>query len=169
MSQIVEEWAARLASVATPDEIDVAPYQARAFVEGGEAWASVLRPPHERVGAAFAAGDMVSAFPLVLMAVANASSFAVLVLGNKNVGSCLSLIKNALTLADLRRTKEDVTTSASPDVAQVKNLIDRIGATLRASGLSEDNADLMTYRIVRAMLEDPDGATTFLKSLSSGR
>ncbi len=74
-SEIVDTVALKIAQEATPDEIDLAPIMAQAFIQGGKEKAELFKREQGSVVGGFGSGGLIALFPWILKALAQNSPF----------------------------------------------------------------------------------------------
>ena len=171
--EVIEQWTVRLAEVAVPDEVDLAPAIADAYIQGGPA-REALYAPSDDISGAFGPIDMVLIMPRVLKGIYTAGRWILPLLASKELGNVLSAVKDAIALksATQKRTSPTLppstpakTLPTTPPYDALKKTIDIINHELKGAGLSNDHADLITFRIIDALLADPQGGTEFINYL----
>lgn len=176
------EWAVLLAREVAPEEEELAPLMAEAFAAGGEARAELFATSGAVPGG-FSVGDVPTVVPLVLQSLAAAAPVLLGALSSSVVGDLLGCIKTGLSVAEVR-AKADATltagaargaASAMPAAAAVpegagyaplKRVIDTMSSELQSQGLNADQSDLVTLRVLRRLLEQPQDAAQFVGQLS---
>ncbi|MET8853214.1 hypothetical protein [Amycolatopsis sp. NPDC004625] len=156
MSDEVIGWALRLAAEVAPDEAELVPPMTAAYVAGGAA----RRELFARTDAAPGGFDVTAPivlFPHVLAAVTLTAPAIWTALGG-NASSVSTLLKNLGDLWDRRRAKQ----APEPQVLELNRLIDAISTELAAAGVPETDSEVLTFRIVRALIKDGAGTRAFL-------
>jgi hypothetical protein len=174
---IVAEWSIRLAHEVAPDEIELAPLIAQAFIEGGEARRELFAKSGNMLGG-FSAGDVATIMPFALRAVSFAGLGIASLLTSPLLVEFLACIKGALTIQETRlrvKNRENQPQAGSPlgeplipprDIYKpLREITEVIGRELRGSGIGDDHSDLLTFRILKALMEDPKGASEFVQQL----
>ncbi|MCZ7568718.1 MAG: hypothetical protein M5U01_09015 [Ardenticatenaceae bacterium] len=176
---VIESWSIKLAQEVAPDEVDLAPLMAEAFRTGGKAREELFQSSGGTVGA-FAPGDVISVMPPLYQSMFAVAPIFIAVLSSDAVKGCLDAVKNALTVIELRMKAEKLApgpaeTTVKPAVppgdayAPLRRVIDTMRGELQSSGLSAEKADVITLRALKALLEEPQGATQFVQQLSESR
>jgi hypothetical protein len=163
----IVSWALRLADEVVPNEVELSPSMVTAYVAGGaERDELFLRP--RSVPAGFDVGVVLVVFPHVLAAIAVAGDSVWNLLGG-NVSSVTTLLKNVSDLWDRRKRHTSAPTTApasKQDFPDLGRLIDTIDTQLTAVGIESTESELMTFRIVRALIADGAGTRAFLTAVS---
>lgn len=172
---IVNQWALKLADAAVPDEIDLAPALADAYQKGGDAREALYEKANGRsVVGAFGASDMLLVLPWIFRGLSLAAKKLLSLLTSDELNNMISAVKEAIALKEAMENnpQNDASpiTPASPllngqTYPALKQTIDILGHELRIAGLSEDQADLTTFRVVKALLEEPESGTEFVNCL----
>ena len=168
---IVDQWAVKLAEAAVPDEIDLAPAVAEAYQQGGESRQSLYIKANSRsVAGAFGASEMLLVLPWIFKGIALAAQRLLSLLGSDELGNTISVVKEAIALrASLEKTAQAfpavVPVSSTPAAPELKLIIDVMGREMRAAGLTNNQADLISFRVVDALLEDRESGAEFVNCL----
>lgn len=170
---VIHEWSVRLASEVAPDEAELAPIMTDAFVSGGKD-EKELFAKGKNVASAFGLADMVIIFPFVLAGVGTAAPQLIKAFGSPMVDDYLSCIKNILSFFDIRKTNE--TASERPKLpsdepyALLRQISDVVYKELRKSKrLSDEDCAAISFRILRVLLEEPKGASAFVRAVAKER
>jgi hypothetical protein len=182
----VSTWATKLAEEATPDEVDLAPIMAQAYISGGKEREELFRQSGGIPGA-FGAETIVILFPYILDAIQAAGPYLLSFLGSISgsfasaqpviggISQLLGAIDTLLAVAHFskREEKKKSLPQENQQLARFKERYEdfqRISALLREElvkkGIDKDQADLLCYRILKAMLEDPSRATQFTEEVA---
>lgn len=176
---VIEAWSVRLAEEVAPDEVDLAPLMAEAFRAGGKAREELFHSSERALGG-FAPGDVVSVMPPVYQSIFAAAPLLIAVLSSDAVKGCLDAIKNALTVIELRMRAQKAASPSSETTpkptmppgdayAPLRRIIETMRTELESSGLSDEQVDIVTFRALKALLEEPQGATQFVQELAGSR
>jgi hypothetical protein len=157
----VARWAERLARASVPEEVDLAPAMAEAFVRGGADRADLFRQAGAVPGG-FSPGDLLAVFPYILSA-AGVAGHTLWALVGGDASNASTLIRNLDELwnrsRDRRRAKA---TDHDTTYADLSEAIATIETQLVQSGIEPERSELLTFRVVRALIEDEAGTRAFL-------
>jgi hypothetical protein len=174
MADLVTQWATKLAQATAPDEIFLAPAIASAYLEGGEKRAVLFKQEDTNLAGAFGPGTVAALLPWILRGIVTASTWFSELLTSDEFGKALTVVKDTVELSEKFKPEDDKATSpqaaieALPDVApytSLKRIMDVMGAELRSAGIPEDQADLITFRVLNSLLEEPQSANQFVQQL----
>lgn len=169
MTEEIGGWATRLAEAVAPDEADLAPDIAAVFVAGGKGRAELFRTS-AAVPGGFDAGAVLAIFPFVLSAVTAAGPAIQAFLGS-GVTGVPGMVKDVMDLRDRYRHREAEPEKAAPESQRAYQALDRvfdvIEAELGKAGIEPDQRELLSYRIVRSVLDDLGGTREFLDAASN--
>jgi hypothetical protein len=186
MNDTVSKWAKKLAEEATPDEVDLAPIMAQAYISGGKEREELFRQSGGVQGA-FGAETVVILFPYILDAIQAAGPYLLNFLGSISgffagaqpvIGGTSQLLGAINTLLAIthfskREEKKQSLPHENQELARFKERYEEfqsISTLLREEllrkGIDEDEADLISYRILKAMLEDPSRAAQFTEEVA---
>ena len=180
---VLDVWAHKLAEEVAPQESDLAPLWVQAFAEGGAARRELYASAGATAGG-FLPGVATPVLPVVLQALSGVAAAIVPALASKYAADFLGCVKNGLTVMELNQRAKQSPLHNRPSAAgpapqpaipsgdtyaPLKRLVEAMGRELRAQGLSEEQCDLVTFRALKALLEEPQGAAQFVQQLSSAR
>jgi hypothetical protein len=167
-SVIVDAVALKIAEEATPDEIDLAPTMVQAFIQGGKEKAELFKREQGSVVGGFGPGGLIALFPWILKALAQNGPFIYQLL-TTDVSDLVSLLNSTLDLRDKISDSQKIKSLPDNPYQPLKVVMQTVSAELKVSGLPEDQCDLITYRVIRALLENPEDSTVFIKTLEGGK
>lgn len=181
----IGDWSSRLArevdeTLGTAEE-PLAPLIAEAFLEGGASREELFRPAEGTVGA-FGAGGMVALLPTLLQSLVLAAPALIALMASDGISRALILVNNGISLALIGkrggqllapeageqpepRTVSNLSERDLESIRQVTALVER---ELRRCRIAEEKCELISLRVLKALLEDPAGTTAFLNG-ASGR
>lgn len=162
---LIETWALKIAEEATPEEVDLAPIMAKAFVAGGREKVEMFRRSGGAVHGAFGAEVAAAVFPFILQGIVLAWGPLQWLL-TSNVMSNLGAINDLLGIKDRLQRKRHEESLPDTTFASLKQVNAIVSEELRAAGLRPERCELITYRVLKRMLEDPTGAAEFSKEIA---
>jgi hypothetical protein len=166
-SEVIDEIALKIAEEAVPDEIDLAPIMAQAFIQGGKEREELFKREEGSVTGGFGTGEFIAAFPWILKGLVKSGSFLFQLL-TTDVADIASLINDVLDIREKVNRKKKIESLPEHPYKPLKTVIDTISTELESSGLSQEQCDLITYRVLRALLDNPDESTVFIQALRGG-
>jgi hypothetical protein len=167
---MLEQWATQLAAEIAPDEAALAPLVAQAYAAGGDQRAELFRAAQGTPGA-FGAGEVLAVLPFAFKALAVTAPPLLALLSSDIVSDVVESAKTALNLAELTagvgtRLKRHGDYAAGPNMELVRTVLTEIPHELRAAGLSEDQCNATTLRMLRVLVQDPEAGRRALTELS---
>lgn len=176
----IGEWSVRLAREVAPEEVDLAPLWAEAFVAGGRERRDLHAEASSAVGG-FGAEGMAAVMPAVLQALSASAGFVMSALASRYAGDFLGCVKNGLSLIELRNRAEkaldpekgEAGAADPPGVPPgatyepLRRVVRTMGQELRASGLDDDRSDLITFRVLQKLLGEPKDAGEFVQEVAA--
>jgi len=176
----IRDWSVRLAHEVAPEEADLAPLWAEAFVAGGRERDDLRAAGGSAVGG-FGAEGIAAVMPVVFQALAASAGVVMSALASRHAGDFLGCVKNGLALLELRGRAEKA--AGKPKDAEadppgvpgeatyepLRRVIRAMGHELRASGMDDDRSDIITFRVLRTLLEEPQGAEGFVQEVAAAR
>ncbi|MDQ7858492.1 MAG: hypothetical protein QN174_03180 [Armatimonadota bacterium] len=171
--QIVELWAEKIALEVAPGEAELAAMYAHAFVAGGSRRADLFRRAPGGPPGAFGPAGVPALTPLVLQAVQDYAPGLLVVLSSGYAERAVRVIRDLLGIRDSLASKGSKSSSgkaapASP-LAPVKDFMDTLTRELQAANLSREQSEVIAYRVLRAMLEEPAEAARFVQHVAAVR
>ena len=164
---INETWATKIAEEVAPEEVDIAPLMVQAFINGGHERDDLFRKTNGGTLGAFGVGDVFALTPWILQSIAGAATVIYSLLSSGILDKFLSAIQDLISIHDkLLRKKQSESLPDNP-FAPLKHVISAISKELEAANIPEDHRDLITYRVLRVLLDDPQGAAVFVKNLEA--
>ena len=115
----IRDWSVRLAHEVAPEEADLAPLWAEAFIAGGQARSDVRAAGSSAVGG-FGAEGVAAVMPVVLQAMAGSAGMVMSALASRHAGDFLGCVKNGLSLLELRDRAEKAASKPKKDEAEPK-------------------------------------------------
>lgn len=161
---VVATVASKIATEAAPDEIDLAPIMAQAYIQGGQSREELFKQRQGSLAGGFGPGGIIALFPWILKAIANNVPLIYKIL-TTNVADLLDLVNNLLDLPGKLKRQETLKALPESPYQPLKTVINTISQELEASGLSQDQVDLTTFRIVKALLENPQESKIFIETI----
>jgi hypothetical protein len=170
-TDVVSVWSIRIAEEAAPDEVDLAPIMAQAYIRGGKEREELLRQSGGGVHGAFGAEIAIALFPAILSAIEVVGPHLVSFLKGVTISAQDSYYfagaLNALvSIGSHFRRKKEAESLPDDRYAPLKYISDALTDELRKAGVEGDQADLITFRVLRKMMEDPSGATEFTNEVA---
>lgn len=176
----IRDWSVKLAHEVAPEEADLAPLWAEAFVAGGREREDLRAAGGSAVGG-FGAEGIAAVMPVVFQALAASAGVVMSALASRHAGDFLGCVKNGLALLELRDRAEKA--AGKPKDAEadppgvpgeatyepLRRVIRAMGHELRASGMDDDRSDIITFRVLRTLLEEPQGAEGFVQEVAAAR
>jgi hypothetical protein len=167
-SELIDEIALKIAEEAVPDEIDLAPIMAQAFIQGGKDKEELFKREEGSLTGGFGVGEFIAVFPWILKALVKSSPFIYKLL-TTDVADIASLINDVLDIREKVNRQKKIESLPDNPYQPLKTVINTISTELHSSGLPQEQCDLITYRVLRALLDNPDESTVFIKALERGK
>jgi hypothetical protein len=166
----IDLWATRIAEEVAPDEIDLAPSMVHAFVRGGKDKKDIFRRSRDNVPGAFGIELGMALLPLILEAIKYVGPMLSEFFTNTKdawagANSFIGALNVLLTIGSRAERKKVEEALPNDPYGHLKTVVAVMSKELRSSGLSSEQADLITFRVLRVMLEDPSGAAQFTEEI----
>ena len=170
--EALSKWAKRIASEVDPEYEPLAPMMLEAYLRGGRE-RKQLFDSAPTVGAILPDGGT-SLLPFAFLALSwIATNLSKLYRsgGISALSDLFSLWKSWLELAKTRKTM-----NAEPSVPEVQHealfslrrILDEVQQVLEKQGLPTEQCELVSYRVMKALLNEPNEAAAFVKALQNG-
>ncbi|MEA5453053.1 hypothetical protein VB780_31065 [Leptolyngbya sp. CCNP1308] len=160
----LNDWATNLAMAADPSEADLALDIVDAYIEGGASREELFTRTDTSIAGGFGPGSAIALLPLVLRGITAAGKWILTLVSADATGNVVGVVKDLLDIGKDVTPKEklDQLPDTSPYTA-LKRVIDTVGLELRTAGIEANEADLITFRVLNSLLEDPQGTATFIE------
>jgi hypothetical protein len=162
----IDTWAVKIAEAAVPQEAILAPVTVQAFMVGGEAYADLFRHDQKGTPGGLDFGTFQALFPYVLQGLSFVTPILTSVLSSVFSGIFLTFINQMLTKHEESKQKQPLAQLPDDPYRSLKHIITMMSQQLQKAGITEQKADLIVYRTLKVLLEDPEGAQQFLQKLT---
>ena len=167
-SDIIEVWSTKLAEVAAPDELDLAPLMTESFIRGGKERESLFSQQKESVLGGFGVTEVTIVFPFVLQSIATAAQFISQILSPaspvKDLMDTLNIIKNKQETTSLHQQKTELLPEEL--YTGLKTLLETFTDEILKSGLPREQCEMITYHTLMKLLEAPSSSILFVKTVA---
>jgi hypothetical protein len=163
-SNLIENIAFKIANEAVPDEIDLASEMTYAFMEGGEAKKELFQNTEGSLPGAFGTGEILVLFPLILKALSSSAPL-IWTLLNSNILELPSVINECIEIHKNLNNREKKDLLSDDPYKPLKIVITTVSAELQSTGLPQEQCDLVTYKVMRALLDCPSDSAIFIQKL----
>jgi hypothetical protein len=167
-SDLIDLVALRISEEAVPDEVDLAPVMAQAFVEGGREREELFKREQGSLVGGFGPGGLMTLFPWILKALVKNAPFIYELL-TTDVADLVSLLNDTMDLKEKFASSQKINALPDDPYQSLKIVMNTVSTELQVSGLSEDHSDLITYRVIRALIANPKESTAFIEILERGK
>jgi hypothetical protein len=161
---IIDQWAVQLAKSAVPSEVDLAPKLASAYINHGTCY-PVAPGPNTDISedpVACTPGGLLL-LPVVFNAIAAAAQVLRSLLNLSDLKDLIAIVSGALEIRD--KTRPVIVQSETASWNDLVQVINTIQGQLLITGLPEEQAELITFRVLKALLSDPNGSREFINCL----
>ncbi len=163
-SEFIDEMALKIAEVAVPDEIDLAPIMVQAFIQGRKEREELFKREEGSLVGGFGTGEIIAIFPFILNGLVKSSPL-IYELMTTDVADITSLISNVLDIREKVARKNTIQSLQDNPYQPLKTVINTISTELKLSGLPQEQCDLITYRVLQALLDNPQESTVFIQAV----
>ncbi len=163
LSPSLQQWSIYLAENVIPDESDFAPLLVNAYIAGGKQREALFKTDDAPEGS-FVPGGMVFILPHVLAGILAAAPYILNLVGSAaSINNILTTVCNILSLHD--RAKQTLVgpkpqqgnDPGQEPIHSIRRIVSIIDEQLKNTSLPDEERDCIAYRIIRALLEQPDG------------
>ena len=81
------------------------------------------------------------------------------------IGTFFETINNILEIRGRLKPKDKADILPDDPYTPLKEVIKTLSTEIKSSGISQDQSDLITFRVLRALLEDPESALIFVQKV----
>jgi hypothetical protein len=164
-NDILNIWSVKIAEAVAPFEIDLAPIMAQAFVRGGKDRKELFYKGKGDTLGGFGAGEVMAIFPWILQSITVAAPFLLTILTSGNTETFLSIIEKILNISEDIKHKEKIESLPDNPYAPLKHINDILLKELQSVNLSEEERQIVAYRVLCSLFKEPNSATKFVKKL----
>lgn len=161
LSPTLQQWSVHLAEDVIPEESDLAPFLAGAYITGGKEREALFRTDTAPEGS-FIPGGLVFVLPYVFAGIQAAAPHILSLITSASVSTALTIVCNIISLHDKMKQ-----TFATPDLQQrheqvqepvysIRQIVLVIDEHLKKTSLPEEERERIAYRVIRALLEQPE-------------
>jgi len=161
---LIENIAFKIANEAVPDEIDLASEMTNAFIEGGEAKKELFQNTEGSVTGAFGTAEIFVVFPWILKALSSSASLIGTLL-NLPILEFLTAIKECIEIYETLNNQGKKNLLSDDSYKPLKIVVTTVSAELQSTGLPQEKCDLITYKVIRALLDCPSDSAIFIQKL----
>jgi hypothetical protein len=165
--ELIEAWSVRIAQAVAPDEIDLAPEMARAFLSGGKDRAELFNTSESGSLGGFGAGDVAVIFPIVLKWIVSAGGLLITFLSAPETGTLLTTVESLINIKDKLARQKKVAELPQNPYGTLKQVQENFAAGLKATGLEQDQCEILTYRFMQTLLADPKSAQEYIQKIQA--
>lgn len=164
---ILSDLSMKIAEATVPEEIDLAPLMTDAFILGGkEREALFLKQESTEIGA-FGLIEGALIFPYILNGIAVASPFILKILHIDSDN--LKIINNFLDICVKLGLKGKNSKPSEEYSAPLKKIFEIFTSQLKTSGLSEDQCENITSKVITTLLKDPSVSVVFVEKVAGSK
>lgn len=164
---IVTDLSTKIAEATVPDEIDLAPLIAEAFIRGGKEKESLFGRQESTELGAFGLFEGMLLFPWILKGIAIASPFILKILSVDDEN--LSIINNLLGICDKLKIKEINSKLPEKYSSVLTTVFDTFSTELKASGLPDEQCEKVISNVVITLLKDPSISVIFVEKVAGSK
>lgn len=163
---LTDEWTKRIAEAAVPEEIDLAPSIARAFFSGEKERKQLFQREKKNVQGAFGVAEISLILPLILQALVSSANVLSTFISSTGLNSFLTALNTTFSFRDFGKRRQKVASLPDNPFLPLKTVLLTVSSELHTMGLSEEESDLITFRVLKKLLEDPTGASHFIQKIA---
>ena len=163
-SQGLCTWSVRIAEAVASDEVDLAPMMTEAYVAGGDARKAMFRRSKGGPPGGFGAGQATAIFPWIVRGLAVAApAVSAMLAATPYLKDFFSIVKDAL---DIHRTiQEDEAVLKDDRYETLQRAMLAVRSELETAPIPQEQRDLVVYRVMCVLLEEPSGASQFIETV----
>jgi len=163
---VTDEWTKKIAEAAVPEEIDLAPSIARAFFSGEKERKQLFQREKKNVQGAFGVAEATLILPFILQALVYSTTALSTFISSTGLNSFLTALNTTFSFRDLAKSKQEVASLPDNQFLPLKNVLLTISGELHSMGMSEEESDLISFRVLMKLLEDSAGASQFIQKIA---
>jgi hypothetical protein len=169
LSPELEAWAKRIAQDVDPDNEDLAPMMLDAYLQGGAKRKQLFA--RDVMAGSFLAEGMEPLLAFAFMALGFIGKELMQLQSSGGLSAINNLLIGWKTWLEILKTRPSLTEKAkSPEgkndtLASLYSISQKVEKTLVKGGLSIEQAEVLTYRVIKSLLEDPDKGAKIITQL----
>ena len=154
----IDTWSVRFSQTVAPDEVDLAPSITAAYLKGGKPRQQLFAVNNEVGGFG---GDLITILPWVLNALVVISPLVTgLVASLPQMKDAVSVVNECLELYNASK-KDKIKTLPDAHYAPLKRTVEALNRELSATPIPPEQRDLIIYRVLLGIINDPAGTVEF--------
>lgn len=164
--ETLKEWTVELSRQVAPEEEDLAAAMMSAFLQSGRERERLFKPQAEGVPGGFGVGELGWVFPYVLLALQFAGGRLVAYLSRSDLAQSITTLKNIVELGGKLHAKGGAAPKHPTGEEALREIAAVLAQELRRAGLSAEQTDTVTGRVLLALLRAPEASRTYLGMLA---
>ncbi|NJL50141.1 MAG: hypothetical protein HC929_25560 [Leptolyngbyaceae cyanobacterium SM2_5_2] len=137
---------------------------AQAFIQGGLSRQEMFKQEQGSLTGGFGPGGVMALFPWILRALAQHGPLICQIL-TTDVADLVGLVNDLLDLSGKLEREETIKALPADPYQPLKLVMTTLSQELVSSGLPQNQADLVTFRVVRALLDNPQDSKVFVETI----
>jgi hypothetical protein len=164
---MIDIWSVKVAEAVAPDEIDLAPLMTQAYMTGGKKRQDLFRQADSGGLGGFGPGQIQAIYPWILRAIVTTGTLLYTLLTSEATGKLLSAVETLLNIEDALERRQKAKELPDNPYVTLKQVLENFSAGLEATGLTQDQRDLLTYKFLKTLLDDPTGGLQYIQEIQS--
>ncbi len=168
-SDSISKWAKRIAAEIEPESEALAPMMMEAYLRGGRDRRQLFENKAELGGFLPDGGALL--LPFAYMALSYIAKGLLKLYqsgGLSGISNLLSIWKNAFDLIKTRKAREEAHAVTETEARRsLRHTLDEVQRALREQGLSTDQCELICYRVMMVLLDEPIEGAQLVRTFQS--
>lgn len=152
-----------------PDEIDLVPIVVQAFIAGGKKRQELFHQEKNDIVGGFGGIEIEAILPWILNGIMVAAPMLHYIISSGIVEKYLSVVKDLLSITKSLGQKKKIESLPDDPYEPLKQIITLISKELDKAGISADKRDVIVYRLLRILLENPVGGSQVVQAIGGVR
>jgi hypothetical protein len=170
---IMDDLSIKIAEAAIPDEIELAPFMTKAFMQGGKKRDSLFAKQESAGLGAFGHTEVTIVFPWILKGIAVTAPLMhnFLSIDESYLSEVYYLlgIYHFLGMLDKQETKEKANQLSEKDMKPLIILFETFSTELKASGLSEEQCKKIIANVLVTLRKNPSISSEFVERVATSK
>lgn len=172
-TDMLNKWAKMIAVEVAPEYEPLAPMMMTAYLRGGKERKQLFESAS--IAGGFLPDGGLSFLPYAFLALSGIAAPLMQLCSSLGLGTINDLLncwKSLLEVIDVQKKlneKPEVANKGNDTLAALRRVMDEVQKSLKKQGLTKEQADLVSYRVMKALLQEPNEGAQFIQAFQEGK